>query len=432
MKWACVFLACIFAHNGYCEVVESVECIGNKWTSNAWLLKQTQLQVGKPICMEQLETNLAWLNQSPFRQINMTISPGAAPDAVNIELITDERFPFRPLGGIDNTGTIATTHTRFFVGFDFMNLWGYTFDQKLSYQYITAANPEHFSGHVGSYFIPFVWKHSLHAYGSWGKAKSTQNGLDFGTNWQVSGRYIVPIHPMYGSFLQEFSFGYDFKKANTGLIFGVNTSSKKYADINQFVARYLLNYEDSDCTLLLDCELFAAPFKMTKDQTDARFQNLRPLAKSKYAYGRARFTTYYDLPAKFSLKGTLAGQIAGTGLLPSEQFSLGGYNAVRGYEEFAFVADTALLASLEIGSQLWGRVKKESLKMLAFVDFGYGALHEAVSGQTSSTWLCGIGPGIRFNYGSYINFRGDLGFPLHKTGTARHGIHAHVAGDFAY
>lgn len=404
--------------------ISSVCLGGNRWTSDSFILKGSGICEGASLNSYELQKNLAWINRSPFRRTDIVLKAGEKPATTQAELITKERFPLRVYAGADNTGTAFLRHTRIYSGFNAGYLWG--LDHQASFQWTTAPNPHTLTAFSGQYLAPLPWYHQLLFYGGYSKFKGdipielmAQNGKA----WQASGRYQIPFAPIFGNLLQQFSFGYDFKRTNSELLFGGIFFQGGFADINQFSFGYTLDYATCESKTSLIAELIAAPFHITHDQNNQAYQSLRPFAKSKYAYGRVRLSHSRTLFHGCSLRTILAGQLTGWNLLASEQFPLGGYETVRGYEERAFNADSGILASMEFGSPNWGMFCRDYLEILAFLDFGWGNLHKPFVGQKKSQWLAGVGPAIRYRYSSNIVLRGDIGFPLHKAGVPRHGTH---------
>lgn len=411
----------------------SVSVRGNRWTSNAFILKNSSLSQGEQINSYELQNDLAWINRSPFRQIDVVLSPGDKPGTTNAELVTQERFPLRVYAGADNTGTEFLTHTRIYAGFNAGNLWGQ--DHRVSFQWTTAPNPHTLTAFSGQYLAPFPWHHQLLLYGGYSQFKGdlpeplmAQNGKA----WQASGRYQVPINPLFGNLLQQFSFGYDFKRTNSELLFGGISFQGAYADINQFYLGYLLDYSTSTSKTSLTAELIASPLHITDDQNNHAYQQLRPFAKSKYAYGRLRANQTVSLYQGFEARIALAGQLTAWNLLASEQFPIGGWETVRGYEERAFNADSGVLASLEIATPQPFSKSNHFIEFLGFLDYGWGSLHKPFTRQKKTAWLLGVGPGIRYRYRANIVLRGDIGFPLHREGVERHGTHYYGGATVSY
>lgn len=404
-------------------VTEKIATTGNTWTSNRFLLERSGLQEGAILNSYDLQSNIAWLNRSPFRQTDVVLSPGEKPGTTQAELVTEERFPFRYYVGADNTGTEYLQHTRLYTGFNVGHLW---WDHQASFQWTFAPSWNRLMAFSGQYLAPLPFKQQILLFGGYSKFKGDlpfEEMSQTGKAWQISGRYQVPIAPIFGNLLQQLSFGYDFKRTNSELLFGGLPFQEGFADINQFNFGYTLDVITKKTKSSLLLELIAAPFQMTNDQTNHDFQKLRPFAKATYAYSRMRFSHTSKIRKDFSIRFVLAGQLTGWNLLASEQFPLGGFETVRGYEERAFNADNGVLASVEFATPNLGYFKNNHLEFLGFVDYGWGNLHKTFAGQKKSQWLLGIGPGIRYRYRTNIVLRGDIGVPFNKAGTARHGTH---------
>lgn len=419
--------------------VGEVAVRGNRWTSDRFILKGMDLKKGDKLDSYKLQNDLAWLNRYPFRRTDAFLTPGKDKESTNVELVTVERFPFRPYAGGDNTGTAFTERTRWYTGFNAGNLWG--LNHTASYQFTTSQNATSFLAHTANYTAPLPWKHTLLAYGGWARLKGNlpASFKNQGMSWQTSGRYQIPISPLFGNFLQEIDVGYDFKQTNNTLQFGGIRVSKKRADINQFSATYMLDFRTDHSKTSFIADLVAAPWDLTKHQNNTDFFAIRPFAKARYGYGKGRLSHTYFLPYECTIKGVIAGQGTAWNLLPSEMFGLGGYDTVRGYDERAFNADNGLLSSVEFFAppiHFWhvktGGKLKDLLEFLAFADWGWGGLHRHVPGQKKTQWLMGIGPGVRYSFMTNVYLRADVGFPLHRAGSGRHGIHAHVGGTVNY
>lgn len=407
---------------------------GNRWVSDSFLLSHMKTQEGDPIDAQQLKRDLAWLNRNPFRQTDVFFYPGTTSGTTDLELVTRERFPVQPYIGADNTGTALTQRARLYAGVNAGNLWG--LDQRLSYQYTTSPDRTSLSAHMGSYLIPFPWRHQAYAYGGYARSDvDLQNKLhQQAQSWQVSGRYQIPIAPIWGDFLQEISVGYDFKRSNNSLLFGGDWIVQQFADINQFFLGYSCDYATCSTKTTFSVDLYAAPFEITAHQNKAAYRAIRLFASPRYLYGKVRLSETLQLPGPLQLKGLFAAQMTGWNLLPSEMFGLGGYQTVRGYNERAVNVDDAVLTSLELvlsNTRLFASVNgppEDKLAVLGFFDCGWGWQR----GEQVTDWLAGAGMGLRYHFVSYVVLRADVGFPLHRIDSGPHGPQAHVGITASY
>jgi hemolysin activation/secretion protein len=419
-------------------VIESklgeIQVRDNRWTSKKYLLRNLDLKKGSAIDSEELKENMAWINRDPFRQTNVVFKPGHNPRTTDVDVVVHDRFPFQPYVGADNTGTTYTERTRLYAGFNAGSITSW--NHKASYQFTTSPNARSFLAHTGSYAIPLPWKHQLYTYGGWSRGHGNlhQQVKNEAIAWQVSGRYQIPLKPLFGNFLQEIAIGYDFKSTNNSLLFGGLRVSQKTADTNQFMLQYTGDFKGSHSKTSLLMELYASPWKLTHDQTNTHYSAIRPYAKAHYMYGKIRLSETYTLPRDFVVKGMIAGQGTGWNLLPNEMFGLGGYDTVRGYSERAVNADNAVLASVEFVSPALHIFKKakDQLTFLAFFDYGLGILHRPASFEKSTSWLAGTGVGLRYGIKTNLYVRADIGFPLHKAGVGLHAPQPYVGATLSY
>jgi len=114
-----------------------------------------------------------------------------------------------------------------------------------------------------------------------------------------------------------------------------------------------------------------------------------------------------SLSPQFRWTGHAMGQFSLNPLVTAEQFSLGGPYTVRGYQQAAYLADSAYVLSSEFRYSL-----VTDLEVLAFVDYGRGTLKQPQPGEFASRSLFGTGLGLRWNMDRNLQARVDLGFPL--------------------
>lgn len=104
-------------------------------------------------------------------------------------------------------------------------------------------------------------------------------------------------------------------------------------------------------------------------------------------------------------------QLAADPLIPTEQFSLGGANTVRGYRQDALLTDNGLLAAAEFRLTLL-RISQlnASLQFSPFVDFGTG--WNSDDEATEFNTLLGVGAGLILQTPERFSARIDYGIPL--------------------
>lgn len=105
-------------------------------------------------------------------------------------------------------------------------------------------------------------------------------------------------------------------------------------------------------------------------------------------------------------------QLADRGLLPLEQFRVGGVNSVRGYRQDLSFTDNGLFLSTEVRLPImrWESVEGV-LQIVPFVDFGVGWNSSDLPEPDPNT-LVGVGFGLLWQMSDRLSARFDWGIPL--------------------
>lgn len=112
------------------------------------------------------------------------------------------------------------------------------------------------------------------------------------------------------------------------------------------------------------------------------------------------------------LRGSL--QIANDALLGAEQFSVGGFNTVRGYRQDTLLTDNGLLASAELHIPISkGLSESGVLQLIPFFDYGKGWNNFDVPNPDPNN-LISLGIGLLWQEENF-SFRFDYGIPLVDT-----------------
>jgi hemolysin activation/secretion protein len=393
---------------------------GNKYFSRMELEKYIRAQKGEPIVAKELYEDLAFMNHNPFRRTDAVFTPGANPGVADLELLTVDRWPYRVYVGSDNTGTISTERNRIFLG---VNL-GKTIvqDSEVSYQYTQAPNGNRFFSHTGYVRVPLPWfRHIVQAYGGYASVKTDSGEPHLrprGVSWQVDLRYRFPLHEDL-DLLQEFVVGYDYKESNTNLLYNGPSDYYGMAAMNQFMMGYNVGVRNRGRKIAFNVELFGNPGGITNRNDNSSYQTLRNDALARYVYLKAAHSLSQEFDGWW-FSYDLSGQISSVNLLPSEQFTMTGYNSVRGFEERILNLDNGAILHLtletpHVSPAYWmGWCKHyDELYVLAFFDSGLGANHE---GGPSFASLGSIGPSIRYQVSRYFTGHLDYGYQLWHSG----------------
>jgi hemolysin activation/secretion protein len=407
-------------------VIESklgeIRFLKNRWFSSKLLKRYIHLKENKSIDSLVLTKDLIAINKNPFRNTIAVLKPGIKDRTTDIEFITKDRIPYRLLLGYDNTGYKTTGEQRLFTGVDLANLFNQ--DQILSYQYIVSTEFGKFFAHTAKYLIPIPGlNHQLEFFGGYSGISALmpiEKTKSKGNSWQTSFRYTIPLVPR-NTYTHECKIGFDYKKSNVNLIFDGIPIVGSQTVVSQIVLGYNSSFENSFANASFDFLWFISPGQIFPDQSKKDYRSLASNARSTYTYVRGDFTPIFHIRKNFELIFKTAFQLSSQSLLSSEQFGLGGYNTVRGYNERELNTDNGLLLSSEFRtprlrplSKFWNSKYSESLQFLGFLDYGFGVNHKSFAPiRKNFHYLLGTGIGMRYFYNSYVNARVDLGFPLH-------------------
>jgi hemolysin activation/secretion protein len=347
------------------------------------------------------------------------MSPGDKPGTTDLLLRTQDHFPLRVYAGYEDSGNQYTGDNRILTGFNYGNLFG--IGQQVSFQFTSGENVNKFTAYSGTYVIPLPWRHLLTFFGSYSNTFANL-GPEFtsgGVNWQVSARYEIPL-PGTDHFTESVFAGFDYKRSNNDLLFGVASVSNVFTDVDQFVLGYQATYRDEYGSTSASATGFWSPGGLSNNNDDADYIGTRGGARSDYSYEQATLNRVTRLPFDFTwtVRGLL--QRSDSNLLPSEQLGLGGYQTVRGYDERAANGDNGFLVSTEVATppvsiaNLLGIQKiKDQLQFLGFVDYGGTSLHQTTPADINpNSNLLGVGPGLRYVINPYVSIRFDYGFQL--------------------
>lgn len=408
--------------------VGAVSVSGNVWYSSALIKRESGLRQGLPLDLNDLQQDRAWLNQNPFRHVDIVLKPATKAGVTNVVLRTQDEFPVSVHAGFDNTGVPSLGRNEWNTGFTWGNVLG--LDHQLSYQY-TESFTGRFSGHTLSYSAPLPWRDTLTVFGSYDRAVPAIGSAfnEAGISGQASLRYT---HPLPGpSWLKhDIQLGYDFKTTNTNLQFGGVSVFQSVAEIDQFPLTYQANVTDPFGRTGIENDLVISPGNLSQENNNAAFATIEAGATADYVYDRIGVSRITYLPLNFSWISRLLAQFSNRNLLSTEELVGGGPDSLPGY-----APDTAL------GSE--GELIVEELRLPSFsplhilvdrppfkdaaqfgIFWGYADLYqvEDIPNVSNRANLTDAGMSLRYVSTDHFNLRCDLGWQLRRApGAVRHG-----------
>jgi hemolysin activation/secretion protein len=398
----------------------------NNWFSEELLKSEMGLSPNAPIDQSQVLQNLDWINRNPFRSVNLIYERGDQLGETDLTLRVDDKFPLKGFAGYNNYGNRFTGFTRFFAGMTWGNVFG--LDHILSYQYTTDANLRKLQSHTLDYTIPLPWRHLFTVYGAYESSKPNVHP-DFkmhGVFWQASMRYVIPL-PLFDRYRHELHTGYDFKTVTNNIFFDVLQISHTKYQISQFSADYDLANQDAWGDTNFTLTVYGSPGHMGSHNNNKTFEKFREGAKAAYCYLRGAFERTINFAQNWKYVCRLAGQGSFQRLMVSEQFGIGGYNTVRGFEEREANGDHGWFTNQEIHSPSVSFVKKkdgshkrDAFYVLAFGDAGQVFNHKPPEGENSYSTLISAGLGVRYTFQQNAFVRIDYGYPIRNSSIKPH------------
>ncbi|MBI4025179.1 MAG: ShlB/FhaC/HecB family hemolysin secretion/activation protein [Verrucomicrobia bacterium] len=433
-----------------------VKVEGNRWFGDAAFLDEIRLAKGDPISRSAVMSDMNWINENSFRTADLVYSRGEKLGDTDLTLRVQDRFPVRFYAGYEDTGTDATGDERWYTGFN----WGDAFGlgHQMSYQFTGSSDafkgPSPVAGlnrekepmlvsHSGSYRMLLPWRHQWLWFGNYSESDSDLGNNAFsllGKSWQVGTRYLVPL-PTFGAYSHHVSSGFDFKQSNNNLDFGGVNVFNRVADVDEFMIGYNPGYRDDWGGTSLGVEGYWSPGYLTEHNNDLSYRAARAMSRASYSYAKFSLQRTTSLPADFTWAVIGEAQISDSNLLGSEQFGLGGYSTIRGYEEREANGDNAWrvtnelrLPPISFGEVLGVKGIGDRFQFFGFWDYGVAENHSLLAGEDPHVILSSAGPGIRYVINPYLSVRFDYGFQLVDSGQSdgRRNSRGHLGVTISY
>ncbi len=416
---------------------------GKQYYSDSLILGDLHLKPGEPISQSVLDSDINWLNQNTyeslgtfegtFRDVQTELTPGDNLGEVNVDLLVTDRNPIRGYAGYDNDGIPVIGKNRAFAGFEWAN--AFSMDQRLTYQFTADTGLKKYRAHLASYTIPLAHHQTITLLGAYSSVDPdfslfgsiySKLHINNGKLYQLSARYGVVL-PQEGAYRQNLSIGFDYKHVDTPLFFGSSSAgllSTNLVDVEQFTAGYQGYLPDSYGSTAFSIQAVESPGGLTSNNSNAAFESFmaNPNAHANYQYGQIEIRREFRLPDGFSWMVRAMDQFAGSTLIASETFGLGGYSTVRGYDERTVTGDKGWLVQNELRSPQFslGNITKQKnakdwVQLVAFLDCGGISQQHATLGESGSDQLMSAGAGIRLQIAENLRVRVDYGSQLKRS-----------------
>lgn len=392
------------------------------------------LKEGTPPNLRQISENVQLANDSPARQMEVTLAAGRKSGEVDARVAVVDQPQQRVYASLDNSGTVPTGRHRLGLAWQDANLMGG--DEVLTLAYTTSPDPwlDHPKNvDVDVYSIayrqPFYgigdsveviygnsnvdapsvqatgfglvgkgevlalrWNHLLGRRGEYSsrlvfgldykyidaRCINPATGLPLTTTGSCVPYTVVPLSATLSGQWQGIGHHASY---HLGLAWNAIASGTEYTGISGTAAAGLTDHYSF----------------ITGRPVDEHFAALR--------YG-ASFIQRID--AGWQVRAALTAQYAVSALPPAEQIGLSGAMAVRGFDERVVSADTGHVLNLEVYTPNLAKAIgwDGTLQALVFYDLGRAHNVDTQGLSWSNTGIASIGAGLRYS------LRKDLSFSL--------------------
>jgi len=172
---------------------------------------------GDRVSAAQVTRDLIWMNENPFRRVDITYADGQDRDHADLLLKLSENRPWRFFAGWNNQSNERLGDHRLLAGASFGNLWGA--DHQLSVQWLTALDRQELGAFAATYVIPLPWRHHLELSTIFSRSDTTlSDDLDLsGEVRRGALKYRIPL-PSQGNWRPEVFLGAEYQENHFTLL----------------------------------------------------------------------------------------------------------------------------------------------------------------------------------------------------------------------
>jgi hemolysin activation/secretion protein len=366
-----------------------------------------QLREGEAPNFQTLATQTAIANESPSKQLQVSLKESDEPEKIDVKLLVKASNPFTFSSSIANTGSDATGNDRLVLVGGHSNL--FDLDHQFSFAYTSSLERTDNVKQLGlNYRLPLYAQGGVLAMsytssdvvGNFGAFQSSGAGETYGLGYS---HYLAPV----GGRRSYLSVGLDEKRFNVSKINGIAVPGQAVRGSRPLTLGYAAKI-DADRSVASYSADIAFNLGGSDGNTlgayqteDARIQTVDWNA----VHLSGSYLAALESGWLWSLRGHM--QYSGDALLSGEQFGIGGANTVRGAAERVLSGDSGAALAWELTTPELSR----GLRLLGFVDAGWlGNNNTAAStaGKAASDQLASAGVGLRYSLG-WLNLAADWG-----------------------
>ncbi|ELS01517.1 hemolysin activation/secretion protein [Xenococcus sp. PCC 7305] len=400
--------------------ISEIKVIGLQKLKPSYVRSRLARATQPPLNQTQLLKALQLLQIDPLiANISAELSAGIEPNSSILEVTVEEEPDTFSLGlNFDNYRVSSVGTFRRQLELNENNLLGY--GDRFNIAYLNTDGT-HALDNLSYEFPLNNYQGKLKLVYGYSDNNLTQEPFDaLDIENQISNYEVKYAHKLYKSLSQELIAGISFIHTNSRSTFldGLPFPSPSGASDDEGKTKVSAIRLIQDYTNRNQRRVWALRSQLSIgiDAFDSNVSVDRQDSKFVAWAGQANYYRILTNKTAFLLRSRM--QFADDGLVPLEQFSIGGVYTVRGYAQNILIADNGFFVSAEIQQNLLRLEKSRiALDLTPFIDFGRIWNTDRELNQPRNT-IAGAGLGLRLDIKNNVILRLDWGIPFSEIETA--------------
>ena len=398
--------------------VERLRVVGAQYYLPSEIKRDAQsLKEGTVPDFNRVQADIVHLNQWPDRKVTPSLRAGSGPGAIDVDLQVEDHLPFHASAELNNQQSIGTPALRTVGTVSYDNLWQLGHSVSATWQ----AAPQDLNS-VSVYSASYLWRFEDSAWSllvdglNSNSNVATVGGTDVVGKGSQVGLHALLSLPSDEDFSHSLTAALYYKHFNDLTALG-GQNSETPVSFFPFNVAYAATLREDDAVTDANIGLTFA-FEPLGSKT-ARFDALRYNARGQDFYVKAGLGRVQQLPWGVEASAHADGQIADRPLITNEEYSIGGFNSVRGYFEAEELGDDALRGVFELRSPSaapWLNRQVDALfddlRVGAFFDVSRVWLIDALPEQKARFTLASAGAQVTMKMLGHFNGLVALATPM--------------------
>lgn len=395
--------------------LESKEVVQAKLFAPELYAANLRIEPGEEINLTELERDVAFMSKTGYRSAQLVWAAGEKQGTTKLIIRVNPEKLWDVSANLSNSGTKNTGMSRFGLNAAYGNLWG--LGHVVDYGLTTDATARRVVSHSLGYVAPLPWNHTLSL-----SSNFTSTNPDVpaplatpgkSSSWKLKYALDLPSSSWLKN--QELALALEHKRSdNTTLFSDVPVTNSLY-ELRQWLLQYQGQAVDSFGATQIAMDLTFSPGNRGLLNSDANLQTIRADARSRYSIVQVRLQRRFQLPADWSWNSAVKLQKASENLISSEQLSISGSGAVRGYGAGQSGADSGWVWRNDWSHSLYSG-DALNLRGSVFFDMGSGKERRPTA-PDSELHKKSAGLGLQATFGRW-NLSLEMGKPLKSSGPA--------------